>query len=80
MSAVRISPSDVGARVTVRTRLADPAPGEPTRTDTVGILRAWRDGVLQVERRDGTVVCLAAVDVVAARVVPDPPKRSRRAP
>ncbi len=65
---VRVSPADVGRRVTVR-HLLDPS----TATDVVGRLRSWVGGwtgELVVERRDGTLVVVAAGDVVAARVVP----------
>ena len=65
---VRITPADVGRRVTVRHRL-----GASTLTDVVGRLVAWEGGVLLVERRDGTVTAVAEADVVAAKVVPDPP-------
>jgi len=66
--AVRLSPADVGRRVTVRHRLEDGA-----LTDVVGTLLAWSggwSGRLVVERRDGTRVALAATSAVAARVVP----------
>jgi hypothetical protein len=74
---VRIRPADVGARVSVRTRLTDPEPGGPSVTDTLGYLRAWSDGILEVERRDGTLVRLAEADLVAGRVIPPPPVRRR---
>ena len=71
---VRITPADVGRRVTIRTRI--PAgPEEPSATDTVGILRAWRDGALDVELRDGSVRRLDEADLLAARVVGPPPTR-----
>ena len=69
---VRISPDDVGKRVTVRARIPA-SPGQPSTTDTVGILRAWRDGVLRIERRDGTLCDVAEAALVAARVVDQPP-------
>lgn len=68
---LRVKPSDVGRRVSVRTRLR---PGTAARyTDTVGWLRSWADGRLRIERRDGTVVELAEADLVAGKVVPTPP-------
>ncbi len=74
---VRITPDDVGRRVTVRTRI--PAgPGEPATTDTVGTLLAWRDGFLQIRRRDGAVRTVAEADLLAARVVEPPPSRPGR--
>ncbi|MFN8167828.1 MAG: GNAT family N-acetyltransferase [Candidatus Nanopelagicales bacterium] len=62
--AVRLSPADVGRRVTVRHRH-----DATTLTDVVGVLRRWHDGVLQVERRDGALVEVRSGDVVAAKVV-----------
>jgi hypothetical protein len=73
---VRITPADVGRRISARTRLEAPA-GSPSTTDTLGYLRSWNDGVLTVERRDGTRVTLREADLLAARVVPDPPPRRR---
>jgi len=66
--AVRLSPADVGRRVTVRHRLDD-----RVLTDVVGTLLAWSSGWsgrLVVERRDGASVAVAATSVVAAKVVP----------
>lgn len=67
---VAVTPDDVGRRVTLRTRLAQPAGGGPTTTDTLGILESWEGGTLNVRRRDGTVVTIAADTLVAARVIP----------
>jgi len=66
---VRITPADVGRRVSVRHRY-----DATTLTDVVGQLLAWTDGVLRVERRDGEVVDIAVDDVVAAKVVPPSPQ------
>jgi hypothetical protein len=66
---VRITPADVGQRVTIRAR-THAGPHEPSSTDTLGVLRHWADGVLQVERRDGTLVQIAEADLLAARVIP----------
>ena len=81
--AVRISPADVGRRVSVRHRY-DAA----TLTDVVGRLLAWDEvadpagsaPVLRVERRDGTVVSVRLTEVVAAKVVPDAPAPRTRRP
>jgi len=73
---VRISPADVGARVTVRARHHGP---EAAVTDVVGMLRSWGDGMLTIERRDGTTRTVAQDDLVAARVVPAAPGRRRAA-
>lgn len=66
---VRITPRDVGRRVTVRRRVPEGF------RDAVGVLESWRDGVLTVRRRDGSLVEIDEATVVAAKVVPDPPKR-----
>jgi len=71
--AVRISPADVGRRVTVRHRY-----DATTLTDVVGRLLAWDEGAepaLRVERRDGSVVAVPLALVVAAKVVPEAPPR-----
>jgi hypothetical protein len=85
--AVRITPADVGRRVTVRHRHDD-----TTLTDVVGRLLSWTptgdetgaepgDGgaaVLRVQRRDGSVAEIAVADVAAAKVVPEAPPRTTR--
>lgn len=65
---VNISPADVGQRVTVRSRTHAPA-GEPSTTDTVGVLHSWSGGLLHIERRDGTIAAVKEADLVAARVI-----------
>lgn len=71
----RVTPDDVGARVSLRRWIDDPARGR-VPSDVVGRLVAWSgDGTLTVERRDGTAVEIPHDDVLASRVVPD-----RRAP
>ncbi len=65
---VRLTPADVGRRVTVRHRLDPPVHGATT-TDVVGVLEAWDEGVLRVRRRDGTVAQVQEDHVVAARVI-----------
>lgn len=71
--AIRIGAGDVGERVTVRARTH----GDPPLTDVVGWLRAWRDGRLTIERKDGSVVDVVEADVVAAKVLPPPTQRDR---
>ena len=73
---VRIGPSDVGSRVTVRHALPDPGDG-PSTSDVVGVLESWTDGVLAVRRRDGTLTEVDEVALVAAKVIPPapPPRR-----
>ena len=72
---VRVTPSDVGQRVTLRLRTGDEA--QPL-TDVVGTLRAWAGRVLEVERRDGTLTTVAESDLVAAKVLPPAPVRTPR--
>jgi hypothetical protein len=72
---VRITPDDVGTRVSIRHRLDG-----STLTDVVGHLVSWADagpegtgGRLTIRRRDGTLVAVLAATMVAAKVVPEPP-------
>lgn len=69
----RVGPQDVGRRAALRIEL----PGGGF-TDIVGVLERWRDGVIEVRRRDGSAVEVAEADVVASRVVPPAPPRRRR--
>ncbi|MCA1217701.1 GNAT family N-acetyltransferase [Streptomyces sp. 8L] len=73
---VRIGPTDVGKRVSVR-RLTGASDGSGTFTDTVGILTSWNDGVMLITRRNGETVTLQESSVVAGKVVPDAPARRR---
>lgn len=78
----RLTPADVGKRVTVRT-VVPPGEGRVAGaqlTDTVGVLTSWRGGVLCVTRRNGEVVRLAESAVVAGKVVPPAPARRRGLP
>ncbi|MDP9849064.1 hypothetical protein [Streptosporangium lutulentum] len=59
----------MGKRVTTRRRVPEGF------RDAVGELEFWRDGVLGVRKRDGTLVEIAEDTLVAAKVVPDPPRR-----
>ena len=76
---VRISPADVGRRVSVRSVTT---PGEPGArfTDTVGVLTAWRDGVLYITRRNGEQARVPEATLVAGKVVPRVPARRRGVP
>lgn len=71
---VRITPADVGRRVSVRSRLAA-GPGEPSTTDSLGYLRRWDAGELTIEKRDGSLTAIRESDLVAAKVIGDPPQR-----
>lgn len=73
---VRITPADVGKRVSVR-RVAD-VPGEGAKfTDTVGVLTSWDDGVLSVTTKSGESIRIAESALVAGKVVPPAPARRR---
>lgn len=70
--AVDVGPGWSDVRVVVRRRLPD---GQ--LADVLGRLLSWESGHLLVERRDGSVVDVAAADVVAAKQIPPPPPRRR---
>ncbi|MBT2365172.1 GNAT family N-acetyltransferase [Streptomyces sp. ISL-10] len=73
---IRITPDDVGKRVSVRT--LDPAGGPGAKfTDTVGVLTSWTSGVLLITRRTGETVRIAESSLVAGKVVPAAPARRR---
>ncbi|WFB07577.1 GNAT family N-acetyltransferase [Streptomyces sp. LX-29] len=73
---VRITPADVGKRVSVRRR-SDTGGGHPAFTDTVGVLTSWTAGVLEITRRTGETVRIAESSLVAGKVVPAAPARRR---
>ncbi|MZD06049.1 GNAT family N-acetyltransferase [Streptomyces sp. SID5785] len=73
---VRLNPSDVGKRVSVR-RVVEDGPAGRKFTDTVGVLTSWDDGVLYITRRGGEVVRIEESTLVAGKVVPDGPARRR---
>lgn len=68
---VRITPADVGKRVSVRRVVG--VPGEDAKfTDTVGVLTSWDGGVLSVTTKSGGSVRIAESSLVAGKVVPAP--------
>ncbi|MFJ6939383.1 GNAT family N-acetyltransferase [Streptomyces sp. NPDC101132] len=73
---VRITPADVGKRVSVR-RLNPERDGTGTFTDTVGVLTSWNEGVLLITRRTGETVRIAESTLVAGKIVPPAPARRR---
>ncbi|MFG2604465.1 GNAT family N-acetyltransferase [Streptomyces sp. NPDC048514] len=73
---VRITPADVGKRVSVR-RLSEPGASQEKFTDTVGVLTSWDDAVLMITRRDGRRVRIPESALVAGKVVPAAPARRR---
>lgn len=76
---VRITPSDVGKRVSVRS-LTGAGERGGRFTDTLGILTSWTGGVLGITRRDGERVEVEEVSMVAGKVVPRTPARRRGIP
>ncbi|TQK52090.1 ribosomal protein S18 acetylase RimI-like enzyme [Streptomyces sp. SLBN-118] len=73
---VRITPADVGKRVSVR-RLTDADSGLTKFTDAVGVLTSWNEGVLLITRRTGETVRIPESSLVAGKVVPAAPARRR---
>ncbi|MEV0023484.1 GNAT family N-acetyltransferase [Streptomyces atroolivaceus] len=73
---VRMTPADVGKRVSLRRVTGDPGEG-PKFTDTVGVLTSWDDEVLSVTTRSGESVRIAESTLVAGKVVPPAPARRR---
>ncbi|MFF4095900.1 GNAT family N-acetyltransferase [Streptomyces sp. NPDC001834] len=76
---VRIAPTDVGKRVSVRRASAQQAQG-PRFTDTVGVLTSWEHGVLSITTKNGESVRIAESSLVAGKVVPAAPARRRGVP
>ncbi|QNE75127.1 GNAT family N-acetyltransferase [Streptomyces finlayi] len=73
---VRITPADVGKRVSVR-RLSTDADAGPKFTDAVGVLTSWDDRVLSITLRSGETVHIPESSLVAGKVVPSAPARRR---
>ncbi|MFE9456930.1 GNAT family N-acetyltransferase [Streptomyces californicus] len=73
---VRITPADVGKRVSVRCRTESGGPGAEF-TDTVGVLTSWDRGVLSVTRKSGEAVHIVESSLVAGKTVPAAPARRR---
>ncbi|GAB2987151.1 GNAT family N-acetyltransferase [Streptomyces pseudoechinosporeus] len=73
---VRVTPADVGKRISVR-QLDEDAPKGERFTDTVGVLTSWDDGVLLITRRSGERVRIPESSLVAGKVVPSAPARRR---
>lgn len=73
---VRITPADVGKRVSVR-RVEAGLRGSSEFTDTVGVLTSWDSGVLLITQKNGQSVRIAESALVAGKVVPAAPARRR---
>lgn len=75
--AVRITPADIGERVTVRARNHE---GDASMIDVVGVLVDWQQATLTIERRDGELRQVRQADLMAGRVIPPAPPRPPRGP
>ncbi|MEV5680856.1 MULTISPECIES: GNAT family N-acetyltransferase [unclassified Streptomyces] len=73
---VRITPADVGKRVSVRRRPQGVGEGAMF-TDTVGVLTSWDNHVLSITSKSGESVHIAESALVAGKVVPAAPARRR---
>lgn len=73
---VRITPADVGKRVSARRRPEGDGAGAEF-TDTVGVLTSWNDGVVSITRKSGESVHIVESSLVAGKVVPAAPARRR---
>ncbi|MFC8697189.1 GNAT family N-acetyltransferase [Streptomyces parvus] len=73
---VRITPADVGKRVSVRRRTNSGGTGAEF-TDVVGVLTSWNDGVVSITRKSGESVHIVESSLVAGKVVPAAPARRR---
>ena len=74
---IRITPADIGRRVSVRSRL-DAGPGEPSTTDTVGRLLDWTPQALVIEKRDGSRATVPVANLLAGKTIPEPTPRPQR--
>ncbi|MEW2070354.1 GNAT family N-acetyltransferase [Streptomyces sp. NPDC007346] len=73
---VRITPADVGKRVSVRRRSDEGGAGAEF-TDAIGVLTSWDDGVVSITRKSGESVRIMESSLVAGKVVPAAPARRR---
>lgn len=69
---IDVAAGDSGFRISLRRTLPEGGYG-----DVLGELLSWADGVVRVQRRDGSVIAVPEADVVAAKRIPPPPERRR---
>jgi 8-oxo-dGTP pyrophosphatase MutT (NUDIX family) len=69
----RVTPDDLGQRVSVRHLVDDPERGQ-VATDFVGRLLGYTDGLLSLVDRDAQLVLVSEAAVVSSRVVPPHPR------
>jgi N-acetylglutamate synthase len=75
---VRVTPADIGQRVTIRWRPAELEGSSRWMTDALGILEDADDQFFKVRRgRDGQLIVIPRERAVAAKVVPPVPPRRR---
>ncbi len=70
----RVTPAEVGQRVSIRHLVADGPGTQPRPTDVVGRLLGYEGGVLALIDRDGQLALVDAAAIVASRVVPPHPR------
>ncbi|MFI1222438.1 MULTISPECIES: GNAT family N-acetyltransferase [unclassified Streptomyces] len=73
---VRITPADVGKRVSVRRRTDSGGAGAEF-ADAVGVLTSWDNGVLSITRKSGESIHIVESSLVAGKLVPAAPARRR---
>jgi 8-oxo-dGTP pyrophosphatase MutT (NUDIX family) len=71
----RVTPDDVGQRVSIRHLAVTGAGDEHQATDVVGRLLGYEAGVLALVDRDGQLALVDETAIVASRVVPPHPRR-----
>ncbi|WP_052664183.1 NUDIX hydrolase [Nitriliruptor alkaliphilus] len=70
----RLTPSDIGERVSIRHLVVTGASSEPVASDVVGRLLGYEAGILALVRRDGQLAFVDEAAIVASRVVPAHPR------
>lgn len=70
----RVTPDDVGQRVSIRHMVVTGAATEPRATDVVGRLLGYENGVLALVDRDHQLRLVDEAAIVASRVIPPHPR------
>lgn len=70
----RLTPSDIGERVSIRHLVVTGATSDPVASDVVGRLLGYEAGVLALIRRDGQLALVDEAAIVASRVIPAHPR------
>lgn len=70
----RVTPDDVGQRVSIRHLVVTGAATEPRAADVVGRLLGYQDGVLALVDRDHQLRLVDEAAIVASRVIPPHPR------